>query len=451
MIKWIKSFFHGLSPQRWLFLYYLLALLTATFMLSIPFLYRGGKDIPMVDVLFVAASALSVTGLTPVTISETFNTYGYIVIMLIMNLGGIGIMAMGTLIWVFFGVRIGLRERMQIMVDNNQHKISGVVRLVMDIFKTLLLIELVGAFIYVIIFMNQSGDVGYAILNGVFLSVSATTNGGMDIFGNSLLNYTENYVLQLVVTLQIILGAIGFPVLIELRNFISSRKKKFRFSLFTKVTTATYGILLAVGTFFIFIMESQNYFENDSWFKTLSNSFFASATSRSGGLTTVDPAHFADGTQVVMSGLMFIGASPSSAGGGIRTTTFALLILFVIAFSRGRDRVNVFNREVAREDLNRAFAVISLAVMLVFAGIVSIVMIEDSRFDLIDVIFEVTSAFGTCGLSTGITNDLSSPSKFIIMMFMFIGRIGFISFLFSIGGRQHELPYHYPKERILIG
>lgn len=451
MIKWLKSFFHGLSPQRWIFIYYLLALFTATSLLSLPIFYRGEKDIQMMDVIFVAASALSVTGLTPVSISETFNTFGYVAIMFILNLGGIGVMAMGTLIWVFFGLRIGLRERMQIMVDNNQHKISGVVKLAMDIFKTLILIEIIGAFIYVLFFMAQSGDVGYAILNGIFLSVSATTNGGLDIFGNSLINYTENYGLQFVVMMQIMLGAIGFPVLIEVKEFMSKRNKKFRFSLFTKVTTATYGILLVVGTFFIFVMESQHYFKHDSWFKTLSNSFFASATSRSGGLTTVDPAQFADGTQVVMSGLMFIGASPSSAGGGIRTTTFALLILFLLAFSRGRDRVNVFNREIAREDLNRAFAVISLAVLLVFAGIVSIVMIEQSRFDLIDVIFEVTSAFGTCGLSTGITADLSGPSKFIIMMFMFIGRIGFISFLFSIGGRQHELPYHFPKERILIG
>lgn len=451
MFKWIKDKFYGLSPQRWIFIYYLLAWFIATAFLSIPFFYRGDKETPLVDVIFVAASALSVTGLTPVSIAETFNTGGYIVIMLIMNLGGIGVMALGTLLWVFLGVKIGLRERMQIMVDNNQTKISGVVKLVVEIFKTLLFIEIVGAFIYTVYFMSGSNDIGESIMNSLFLSVSATTNAGMDLFGNSLMNYTENYFLQFVVTMQIISGAIGFPVLIEVRNYLSRRHKNFRFSLFAKVTTATYGILLAVGTFFIFVMESGNYFSGDSWFKTLSNSFFASSTTRSGGLTTVDPAEFADGTQVIMSGLMFIGASPSSAGGGIRTTTFALLILFLIAFSRGRDRVNVFNREIAREDLHRAFAVISLAVLLVFTGIVSVVVIEQSRFDLIDIIFEVTSAFGTCGLSTGITDDLSSPSKFIIMMFMFIGRIGFISFLFSIGGRQHELSYQFPKERILIG
>ena len=451
MLRWLKDFLHKMSPQRWIFVYYLLALSIATLLLSFPLFYRGDKEIPLIDVIFVAASALSVTGLTPVGIAETFNTGGYIMIMLIMNLGGIGIMALGTLIWVFFGFRIGLRERMQIMVDNNQTKLSGVVRLVVEIFKTLIVIEIVGAFIYIIYFMAQGGDISHSLMTGIFLSVSATTNAGMDLFGNSLLDYTESYFLQFVVMLQIMLGAIGFPVLLEVRDYLSRRQKNFRFSLFTKVTTSTYGLLLAVGTFFIFVMESQNYFRDDAWFKTLSNSFFASSTTRSGGLTTVDPAQFADGTQVVMSGLMFIGASPSSAGGGIRTTTLALVILFLVAFSRGRDRVNVFNREIVREDLYRAFAVISLAVVLVFSGIVSITVIEDSRFDLIDIIFEVTSAFGTCALSTGVTDELSTPSKAIIMMFMFIGRIGFISFLFSIGGRHQELPYRFPKERLLIG
>lgn len=451
MLKWLKELFYKMSPQRWIFFYYLLALFIATVFLSFPFLYRGEKDAQLIDVIFVAASALSVTGLTPVTIAETFNAGGYIVLMLIMNLGGIGIMALGTLIWVFFGRRIGLRERMQIMVDNNQTKISGVVKLVVEIFKTLIFIEVIGAFIYIIYFMAISNDIGYSVMTGIFLSVSATTNAGMDLFGNSLMDYTESYFLQLMVMMQIMLGAIGFPVLIEVREYLSKKHKNFRFSLFTKVTTSTYGILLAVGTFFIFIMESGNYFQSDSWFKTLSNSFFASSTTRSGGLTTVDPSQFADGTQIIMSGLMFIGASPSSAGGGIRTTTLALLILFLVAFSRGRERVNVFNRSIDHQDLHRAFAVISLAVLLVFTGIVSIVVIEDGKFDLIDVVFEVTSAFGTCGLSTGITSELSGPSKIIIMMFMFIGRIGFISFLFSIGGRQHELPYQYPKERILVG
>lgn len=451
MFKWLERKIERLTPQRGIFMYYLIALFTASVLLALPPFYEGEKTIGIIDTIFVAASSLSVTGLTPVNIAETFNIGGYIVLMLIMNLGGVGIMAMGTLIWVMLGKRIGLRERMQIMVDNSQHKIAGSVKMVIQIVKLILLIELIGAFIYIIFLMYHTNDIGYSILNGIFLSVSATTNGGMDTFGNSLLDYTESYILQVPVMLQIMLGAIGYPVLLEAKDYFQKNGRRFRFSLFTKVTTATYGLLFLGGAFFIFVMESQHYFRGDSWFKTMMNSFFASATTRSGGLTTVDPAQFHDGTQVIMSALMFIGASPSSAGGGIRTTTFAVLILFLIAFSRGRSVIRVYNREIMRDDLYRAYAVISFAVLLVFAGVISIVLFENSRFDLLAVVFEVTSAFGTSGLSTGITDELSGPSKVILMMFMFIGRIGFIVFLFSIGGRQRHLNYHYPKERILIG
>ncbi|MFB9860255.1 TrkH family potassium uptake protein [Salinicoccus siamensis] len=451
MFKSLERFLDSLTPQRGIFLYYLIALFVASSVLSLPFLYRGEKDTALIDTIFVAASALSVTGLTPITIAETFNTSGYVVIMVILNLGGVGIMAMGTMLWVLFGRHIGLKERMQIAVDNHQYKFSGAVKLVIEILKTLLIIETIGAVMYFIYFMAESNDFYYSLMNGLFLSVSATTNGGMDLFGNSLISYEEGYILQVPVMIQIMLGAIGYPVLIEVRRFLRSRKRSFRFTLFAKITTLTYLVLFLVGTFFIFVMESANYFSEDSWFKTLMNSMFASLTTRSAGLTTVDPSLFSDATQLVMSALMFIGASPSSAGGGIRTTTFALLILFLISFSRGRKDIRIFNREVDGEDLRRAFAVIILAVFLVFSGIISVVLFEGGRFDLIDIIFEVTSAFGTTGLSTGITGDLTNWSKVVVMIFMFIGRIGFISFLFSMGGKQKELSFHYPKERILIG
>src|SRR5699024_3098959 len=203
MPRWLKDFLHKMSPQRWIFVYYLLALSAATLLLSFPLFHRGDKETQLIDVTFVAASALSVTGLTTVDIAETFNTGGYIMIMLIMNLGGIGIMALGTLIRMFVGFRIGLHARVLSMVDNHQIKLYVDVRLVVGIFKTLILIEITVAFIYVIYFMAQGGGIVHSLMTGVFLSVSATTNAGMDLFGNSLLDYTESYFLQFVVMLQI--------------------------------------------------------------------------------------------------------------------------------------------------------------------------------------------------------------------------------------------------------
>lgn len=437
-----------MTPQRGILLYYLFALILATAVLSLPILYDN--KISFIDTLFIAASALSVTGLSPVDIAATFNVGGYIILMVIMNIGGVGIMAMGTLIWLLLGQRIGLNERIQIMVDNNQSKFSGAVRLVIDIITLILAVEIIGAIFYFIYFMSHTGDLSYALLHSTFLTVSATSNGGLDLFSTSLIQYDDEYLLQIPVMLQIFLGSIGYPVLIELKHFFSKKHKSFRFSLFTKVAVSMYGLLFAAGTALIFLLEWKEYFRESIW-HGLMNAMFLSVTTRSGGLTTVAVDTLNESTQLIMSALMFIGASPSSAGGGIRTTTFAILILFLIAFSRGRESIHIFNRQLVTEDINKAFAVISLAVILVFSGIISIVYIENSTFNIVDVIFEITSAFGTAGISTGITSELSSLSKAIIIIFMFIGRIGFISFLLSIGGRQHTYNYKYPEERLMVG
>src|SRR5699024_3037188 len=247
--------------------------------------------------------------------------------------------------------------------------------------------------------------------------------------------------------IQIVLGSIGYPVLIEVRNYLSRRRKHFRFSLFTKITTSTYGALFVVGAIMIFISEWQDYFKEYGVTRAMMNSMFLCVTSRSGGLTTVPLEQLSEASQMFMSALMFIGASSSSAGGGIRTTTVASLLLFLISFSRGHREIHVFKRNVARADIERAFAVISLAVFLVFTGVMSIVFIENSRFEMVHVLFEVTSAFGTAGPSAGITEEVSALSKLIIIAFMFIGRIGFVSFIFFIGGRQKKHSHQFPEER----
>lgn len=448
MIHYIRRMLHKMTPQRWILFYYLAALIVSTALLSMPFLYSA--PVSFTDIMFIASSALSVTGLSSVDIAYTYNTGGYIVLMIIMNIGGVGIMTMGTLVWLLLGHRISLKERIQIMVDNNQNKVSGIVKLVIDIITLILIVEIVGAVIYFIYFMNETGNVSYSLLHGIFLSVSATSNGGLDLFSSSLIQYDHEYILQIPVMIQIFLGSIGYPVLIEVKTYVSKRHKHFKFSLFTKIAVSMYGILFLAGTAVIFLIEWKNHFQ-EGVVHGIMNAMFLSVTTRSGGLTTIDIEALNEATQLVMSALMFIGASPSSAGGGIRTTTFAVLILFLIAFSRGRESMHVFNRSLHREDVEKSFAVISLALILVFSGVVSIVYIEGAKFSVIDVIFEVTSAFGTAGVSTGITGDLSDISKYIIMAFMFIGRIGFISFLLSIGGIQHNYSYKLPKERLMIG
>lgn len=454
MWKKLRNWLDKRSPAQVITGYYLLAVSVAVFLLCLPGVHLPDVEVAFIDTVFTAVSAVSVTGLTVVEISETYSLFGYFVIMFILQFGGIGIMALGTFFWMLLGRKIGLRNRQLIMVDHNQNTLSGLVHLVREIIKIMLIIEIAGAIILGIHYMQYYPTWEEAFLHGLFASVSATTNGGMSITGNSLMMFADDYFVQLVHAILITLGAIGFPVLIEVKEYLFERKQElsypFRFSLFTKITTVTYGALLLFGTIIILLLEYRYYFADISWHKSLFYAFFHSATTRSGGIVTMDVSDFSMPTLLVLSFMMFIGASPSSVGGGIRTTTFALNILFIFHFAKGTRNIKVFRRELHEADITKSLVITILASGMCLLSVV-LISITDRHLVLIEIIFEVCSAFGTTGLSTGITPELSTPGKCIIMVLMFIGRIGLTSFLFIIGGNERKANYHYPKERIIIG
>ncbi|QED47311.1 TrkH family potassium uptake protein [Cytobacillus dafuensis] len=444
-----------LSPAQVITSYYLLAVTVSVLLLSIPYVHKPGVEIDFIDTVFTAVSAVSVTGLTVVDISQTYSIFGYFVIMAILQFGGLGIMALGTFFWMLFGRKIGLRSRRLIMADHNQITLSGLVHLIREIIKIMLLIELVGALILGFHFLKYYPTWEEAFLHGLFASVSATTNAGMDIRGASLVPFAGDYFVQLINIILIILGAIGFPVLIEVKEYLFRKKTdmeevQFRFSLFTKITTITYAGLLILGTVLILILEFQHYFKGMTWHKSFFYAFFQSASTRSAGLSTMDISEFSMPTLLVLSILMFIGASPSSVGGGIRTTTFALNILFIYHFAKGNRDIKIFNRELHQDDILKSLAITLLAIVMCFTSVV-LLCISDGQHDLIAIVLEVCSAFGTTGLSMGITPDLSVFGKCILMILMFIGRIGLTSFLFIIGGKEKKANYHYPKERVITG
>jgi len=441
------------SPQQGIVMYYIVAIIVAFLLLNLPFVHKSGVNVDPIDSLFVAVSGVSVTGLSPVNIVETYTTFGQIIIMIILNIGGIGVMAIGTMLWVFLGKHIGMRERQLIMLDNNKDTMSGTVKLILDIVRTILIIELVGASLLAFYFYRDNPDLQYAIMQGMFVAVSATTNGGLDITGQSLIPYANDYFVQTIVMFLIILGSIGFPVLIEVKAYIKNRIPNFRFSLFAKITTMTYLVLFVFGAIIILLFEHNHAFQNMTWHKSLFYALFQSATTRSAGLQTIDVSNFGEGTNVIMSVLMFIGSSPSSVGGGIRTTTFAILILFLLNFSNNNEKTSIkaFNREIHTTDVQRSFAVFTMAGILTFAGTITILVVENGKISFLQAFFEVMSAFGTCGLSLGVTDDISGMSKIVLMVLMFIGRVGLISFIIMIGGRREPDKYHYPKERIQIG
>ncbi|MEH7121807.1 TrkH family potassium uptake protein [Bacillus sp. JJ1532] len=442
-----------LTPAQVITSYYLLAVTISVLLLSIPYVHKPGVEIDFIDTVFTAVSAVSVTGLTVVDISETYSVFGYFVIMIVLQFGGLGIMAIGTFFWMLLGRKIGLRSRRLIMIDHNQISLSGLVHLIREIIKIILLIELLGALILGFHFLKYYPTWEDAFLHGLFASISATTNAGMDIRGSSLVPFAGDYFVQLINILLIILGAIGFPVLIEVKEYLFNKTElegRFRFSLFTKLTTITYAGLLIIGTIFILLLEFNHFLKGVTWHKGFFYAFFQAASTRSAGLTTMDISEFTMPTLLVISILMFIGASPSSVGGGIRTTTFALNILFIFHFAKGNRDIKIFNRELHQDDILKSLAITILAMVMCFISVV-ILSISDSQHELIAIIVEVCSAFGTTGLSMGITADLSSFGKCILMVLMFIGRIGLTSFLFIIGGKEKKTNYHYPKERVIIG
>ena len=449
-LKFTRENLRRFTPAQIIVFYYFLAIAFSFLLLNLPGVYLPGVDVSFIDSLFTAVSAVSVTGLTTISIGETFTVFGISMIMLVLQLGGIGIMSIGTFFWLLIKKRIGMRERQLIMVDHNQFSLAGVVYLIREIVKIIVLIEIIGGLIFTVYIMRFYDSFGEAFLNGLFMSVSATTNTGFDLTGASLTPYFNDYFIQTVTMILIILGAIGFPVLIEVKSFFSKKVKNFRFSLFTKITTSTFGILLVFGTVMIFILESFNSFKGMAWHEKLFTALFHSVSSRSAGLTTFDVTQFSGATDIFISSLMFIGASPSSVGGGIRTTTFAIAILFLINFARGNEVIHIFNRQIKLIDVFRSFAVIFLAILMVLIAMI-ILLVTEPEMSAVALLFEITSAFGTCGMSLGITSELSVAGKVIIMMLMFIGRVGLISFLYTLGGKTKKTNYHYPKERVIIG
>lgn len=440
-----------LSPAQIIVAYYLIAVIVSMSLLSLPVAIKPGAKWTFMDALFTAASAVSVTGLSVVIIHDTFTVPGIFILMFVLQFGGIGVMALGTFFWLIIRKKIGLKERRLIMMDQNQTNMSGLVKMLKDILVIIVIIELVGALLLGLYFLKYYPTWEEAFLHGLFASISATTNGGFDITGASMIPYAQDYFVVTINILLITLGAIGFPVLVELKSFLFRRKKSvpFHFSLFLKITTLTFLILLVFGTVAIWVMEFNHFFSDKSWIDSFFYAFFQSATTRSGGLATMDVNDFTDPTLFLMAALMFIGASPSSVGGGIRTTTFALNLLFLYHFARGRRAIKIFNRELHQDDIIKSLVVSIMAVMICFLAVIIMMVTEDH--ELLAIIFEVASAFGTTGLSMGITPDLSNIGKLILIILMFIGRVGVISFLLIIGGKTTKESIGYPKERVIIG
>ncbi|MGC5324713.1 TrkH family potassium uptake protein [Brevibacillus sp. SYSU BS000544] len=433
--------------------FYVSTVLLSALLLMLPIFHNPGVSLSFIDALFTASSAISVTGLSVITIHEVFNQYGIILLTLLFQVGGIGIMTMGTFLWMMLGWQIGLEQRKWIATDHNRPTLAGLVELMRNILMLTLFIEMIGTLLLgsYLLWAGYHEEWNTAFYHGYFISISAFTNAGFDLYGNSLHNFAHDYFFQIINMTLIICGAIGFPVLIEVNNYLDSRRRKqrFTFSLFTKITTLTFFSLVAIGAIFLFIFERDAFLQDKSWHESLFYSLFQSVSSRSGGLATMDISLLSLPSAIMLSAMMFIGASPSSVGGGIRTTTFFVLIATVFSNMRGHKQVKVFGRELVEDDIMRSFVVFFVAICLVFTAAMLLVWMEDLPFH--HILFEVCSAFGTTGLSMGITQELGVWGKLILVIMMVIGRIGIINLLLLLKRDDQTVRYKYPKERIIIG
>ncbi|MDD4237690.1 MAG: potassium transporter TrkG [Desulfotomaculaceae bacterium] len=441
-----------LTPLQFIVLGYLLFALLGAVLLSLPFALQPGVKINFIDALFTAASAVSVTGLTTVVIRNTFSLAGQTILAFLIQFGGIGIMSLGTLFFIMRGNQIHLRERLMIRADQNQMTLQGMVNLILFIFKVTILFELLGALILTFHFISIYHLPFLKALGiGLFHGISGFTNAGFDLFGNSLQDFQQDYIVKSVIGALLLAGSIGFPVLLEVYSNIRSwrKQRKLRFSLYTKITTITFGLLVIAGFIFIMLSEYTSGLAEMSWSQKIAVAFFQSLTARSGGFSSIDINVFSSSTLLFLCLMMFIGASPSSCGGGIRTTTFAVLLLSLTAYVKGKTNVKVFQRELYQEDIVKSLLVFFLAVMLVVVSVIALSAIEN--FSSTEILFEVCSAFGTTGLSMGISGELSDAGKAIILTIMLIGRIGLISLLLLFQARRPEDSFHYVKEHIIIG
>jgi trk system potassium uptake protein len=438
-----------ISPPRTLVLGFVLIITVGAFLLSLPISNRTGLPLPLLDAFFTATSATCVTGLVVVDTATQFTLFGQTVIMLLIQIGGLGFMTMATLISMALKRKISLRDRLILQEAMKQNTIEGIVRLIRKVVLYSVVIQLIGASILTIRWTFEM-PLGEAAYHGIFHSISLFNNAGFDLFGEfrSLSGYAEDWVVNLVAIVLIVLGGLGFIVLSDIFDF---RRNRVRLSLHSKVVLSTSAILIAVGTVVLFVFEFTNSrtLGQLDWSGKLLASLFQSVTPRSAGAATIEFSSMRQASQFFIIILMFIGASPGSNGGGIKTTTFATLIGAMITMFRGKQDVVLFKYRLEKERVYKAITMTLFAMFLVVFVTMVLSTTEDHHFLMI--LFEVTSAFATVGASMGLTPDLTPFGKVVIMLLMFVGRLGPLTLAYALGPTSEKELYRYPEGKIILG
>jgi len=449
-VQRIAPWSNWLVPARILVLGFATAILLGAVLLSLPLASKSGIKMEFVDALFTATSAVCVTGLVVVDTATAFSLFGQIVIMLLIQIGGLGIMTMTALLALVMGRKINLRERLLMQEALNTISLAGVVRLARSILLVTLLIETIGALFLAFRFIPQFG-LGRGLYYSIFHSIAAFCNAGFDLMGDvtgpfsGFVCYATDPIVSLVVAFLIIVGGIGFTVIADLYNQSDLR----RISVHSKLVITVTAILLLVGTTLFFLLEYSHSLANMGLGGKLLASFFQSVTTRTAGFNTVPMGAIHPSTVLIFIIFMFIGASPGGTGGGIKTTTLAALLLGMRAVISGNKDVTAYKRMLPPELVFKALTITVLSAFLVIDMVILLSLTEQT--DILTLLFETVSAFGTVGLSLGFTPQLTVTGKMLIIFTMFAGRLGPLTIALAVWRSRTAARFHYPEERMLIG
>lgn len=460
LMVFVRHIYNRYSNPTILFVGSFLALcLIGSFLLMLPKSTYGG--ISFEDALFTATSAVCVTGLTVMDTAKDFTLMGQTIILILFQLGGIGILTFTSFFSFFFKGSTSFREELYVKDFASSDQLQDALKMAMGIVVFTLSLEAAGAaYIYITTENIPAND---RLFFAIFHSVSAFCNAGFSIFPSGLANHVVqfDYGLQWGIMMLIVLGGLGYNIVFNFFSYLKAffvkvfkEHKKFRptriITLNTKIVFYSTLILLVSG-FLFFLFAEQNYTltSHQTWFGKLTTAAFNSVTTRTAGFNTVNFADMAMPSLLFVILLMWIGASPGSTGGGIKTTTFAIATLNIFSIARGKNHIEIGTREVSSGTVNRAFAIVAVSLITIGSGILLLLFFEPEK-RLIDVVFECFSAYSTVGLSLGITPELSLQSKYVIILLMFVGRIGTLNLLFGMMRRVHTKFYKYPEENIFI-
>ncbi len=445
-----RKLVNSLSYTRIIALSFFSIIIIGSILLSLPVSSRSGEWTPFLNALFTATSATCVTGLIVYDTFTYWSLFGQLVIILMIQIGGIGLMTIITTFAIFRKKKIGLHERMLLKASAGNTRLSGMVRLVKGIILGTLLIEGVGAVFLAIRFVPQFGW-GEGVYYAVFHAISSYCNAGFDLMGrnekfSSFTGYETDVLVNVVIMALIVIGGIGFLVWSDI---LRCKGRFHRFSLHSKIVVITTVFLLLAGGFGFFVFEAKGNLAGMSIPDRILSSMFMSVTTRTAGYNTMDLGTLSESGSLLAMILMLIGGSPGSTAGGIKTTTFAVIFLTICSMSRGNSETTVYKKRFEQNIAKQAISIVSIYLAGILLATMIICALEP--FSVREVLFETVSAIGTVGLTQGITTSLGGVSKIILIILMYGGRIGGLSLLLVFGEKKKEAPIKRPSEQILLG